>query len=877
MIKKDTGLTNDEVEASKRVFGTNEISKVKQTGFLKLLITSLGDPIIKILLIALGIKIIFLFKDFDWFETIGIVIAIFVASFISTISEYGSEAAFAKLQEEAAKIKARVKRNNNLVEIPIDEVVVGDIISLASGDSIPADGYLIEGNVTVDESSLNGETKEIKKKSILNSNSSLESNNMVYRGSVVYSKEALMYVSAVGDQTIYGRLAKEVQAEQPESPLKTRLRGLAKVISKIGYLGAGLVTIAYLFNTIVIQNNFIGANIIADLTNLPLMFSYLLHAATLSVTIIVVAVPEGLPMMITLVLSSNMKRMLKNNVLVRKLVGIETAGSLNILLTDKTGTLTKGKLEVVDFITGDLKHLYSEFEIEKYVNLHKIFYRGAVLNNSSRYNEKGQVIGGNITDRSLLAFVNYRDNIYVKKISSTPFDSALKYASTTIDDGTKKVLIKGASEKIIPHCRFFYETDGKKTILKNVAKITREIELATHKGMRVLVLAENLEPNDYNIFKNLVLVGIILIKDELRPEAINGLELVTSAGIDTIMITGDAKDTAVAIGKELGLVKNSQDIILTSDELDNLTDEDIKTKLKNIKIIARALPTDKSRLVRICQEMDLVVGMTGDGVNDAPALKKCDVGFAMGSGTEVAKEASDIVILDDNFLSISKAILFGRTIFKSIRKFIVFQLTVNMCALGLSIIGPFVGISTPITIIQMLWINMIMDTFAGLAFSFEPPLLEYMKEPPKKKSEPIMNAYMYSEILVTGIYASIMCLLFLKLPIFKEIVRTGENFKYLMTAYFALFIFIDVFIAFNARTERLNIFANLKKNKVFLAVIAFICIVQIYLIYNGGDLFRTYGLSSFEFLLVLLLASTVLPADGLRKWYIKKRGWSKSV
>ena len=322
------GLTTKEVIESKKKYGTNIIAAKKNNSFIKLLLESLGDPIIKILIIALGIKIVFLLKDFDWYETIGIVIAIFIASFISSISEYGSEKAFIKLQEESSKIKCRVKRNGKIEEIFIEDVVVGDIVILEAGDKIPADGIIIEGDIYVDESSLNGEAKEIHKKpSIINETKE----SLVYRGTVVYSKQAIMKVEKIGDNTYYGILAKELQEKQPDSPLKIRLRHLATIISRIGYIGAILVSFSYLFSKIIIDNNFNIDLIIKTVTNISIMFKYILNALTLSVTIIVVAVPEGLPMMITLVLSSNMKRMLKNNVMVRKMMGIETAGSINIL------------------------------------------------------------------------------------------------------------------------------------------------------------------------------------------------------------------------------------------------------------------------------------------------------------------------------------------------------------------------------------------------------------------------------------------------------------------------------------------------------------------------------------------------------------------
>ena len=842
------GLTDKEVLVSRKKHGENTITQSKKNSFFKEYIITLSDPIIRILLIALAIKTIFLIKQFDFFETVGIVIAIFLASFISTISEYGSEKAFEKLQEESSKIKCRVKRNNKIVEIPIEEVVVGDIVMLNSGDRIPADGIIISGSIDVDESSITGEAKEVLKDTI---------NKNLFRGTVVLSKEAIMLTKSVGNNTFYGSISKELQEKNPESPLKIRLRHLAKIISRIGYIGAALVFISYMFSKIVIENNFNMNLIMATVTNMPIMLGYILYGLTLCVTIIVVAVPEGLPMMITLVLSSNMKRMLKDNVLVRKLTGIETAGSLNILFSDKTGTITKGKLEVISFYDGNLKG-YNNFSSinNDIIKLSFIASNPAILSND-------KIIGGNITDKALLKFA-YPNNYKYDVLETTPFNSKDKYSTAKIKYNSDTLfLVKGAPEIILDKCDF-YLCNGEKRYLNKKVILNDFINKTTLTGARLLAIAYS--NKDFN---GLTFLGFIVLKDEIRKEAIEGIKLVKKAGIQTVMVTGDNKNTALAIAREAGLYKDN-DLIITSEEMKNMSDDYLKKNLYRLKVVARAIPTDKSRLVRISQELNLVVGMTGDGVNDAPALKKADIGFAMGSGTEVAKEASEIVLLDDNFLSIAKAILYGRTIFKSIRKFIIFQLTVNICAVSLSIIGPFIGIETPVTVIQMLWINMVMDTLAALAFSFEPPLIEYMEEKPKKRDEAIINKYMFHEIFFTGLYSTILCILFLKLPMISNLYRNDS--KYLMTAFFGLFIFIGIFNSFNARTHRLNLLANLYKNKAFIVVISFIVIVQVLLIYFGGTLFRTFGLNFFEFQFMILLSATVIPVDFLRKYYLRKRG-----
>lgn len=861
MINKN-GLTSDKVIKNRKKYGNNSLTKKNNDTFFKLLLETLSDPIIKILLIALGIKTIFLIKDFDWYETVGIVIAIMVASLISSISEYGSMRAFNKLTEETSLIKVRAKRDNKVIEIPINDVVYNDIILLGEGDKVPADGIIVSGTIAVDESMLDGEAKEKYKKACIDINK-IEDDNKVYMSSVVYNGSALMLVTQVGDNTIYGKLAQELQEKEDPSPLKLRLTELAKNISRIGYVASFLVAFSFLFNKIFILNEFNISMILSTLTNYKIMFSYILEAMTLCVTIIVVAVPEGLPMMITLVLSSNMKTMLKNNVLVRKLMGIETAGNINVLFTDKTGTLTNGKLEVVGILSSSLE----EIDIKK-LNSHmkELFMDSLSVNNESVYDTKNnKIIGGNITDKAILNYVKlYKSK--AKVINRMPFSSEKKYMFTKIDNmGNKIKLIKGAPEVIINASNSYYDEFGIKKNISDKNKILSKVKELSGSKLRLIALAISDDIFVTDNLKNITLLGFIVLADSIRENVLEGISLVKSASIQTIMITGDNKETAVSIARELNLIESADDIVITSDKLDKMTNEDIIKIFPKIRVIARAMPSDKSRLVNIAHEQGMVCGMTGDGVNDAPALKKADVGFAMGSGTEVAKEASDIVILDNNFMSIAQSVLYGRTIFKSIRKFIICQLTINLCSLTVSIIGPFIGIPVPITVVQMLWINMIMDTLSGLAFSYEPALNDYMKEPPKKKSDHIINRYMISQILVTGIYSSIICIFFMKSSIINNIYTPVSK----LTAFFGLLIFISIFNALSARTNRLNIIANIKKNKVFISIIGFITIVQIFIIYKGGDLFRTHGLNMKEFIIMFILSISVLPVDFIRKIIIK--------
>lgn len=859
----NNGLNNEEVKENRKKYGSNNISGKNTNTFFNLFIETLGDPIIKILIIALAVKTIFLFKDFDYFETIGIVIAILVASLISAISEYGSNKAFERMQEESSKINVRVRRNKKIIEISIDDIVKNDVIILSSGEKIPADGILIRGKLSVDESSLNGESKEVYKELTKDINI-ISDKNKVYRGTTIYDGTAEVLITKVGMDTLYGKMAKELTTGEDISPLKLRLTNLAKIISKIGYIAAILIAISYLFSKIFILNNF-NLSIIKAIP-LNTIIGYILEAMTLAVSVLVMAVPEGLPMMITLVLSTNSKKMLKNKVLVRKMVGIETAGSLNILFTDKTGTITNGKMEVISILDGSLNE-YTNIN-ELLPSYRQILIDSIIYNNDSEYDSTtNKIIGGNITDKALLSFAGQNKKDTIKIIDKIMFNSQNKYSISIIEKNNKKIkLIKGAPDVLLKYTTNYIDENGKSKYLDK-EKLMSIIKEKTNKGIRAIAIStsQSIYPTD-NIRRN-ILVGIIFIKDEIRKEARDGLNLIKSAGINTIMVTGDSKETATSIAKEVGIVSNNADVILSSNELSKINDEELKKIIPRLKVVSRALPKDKKRLVLLSKELGLVTGMTGDGVNDCIALKKADVSFAMGSGTEVAKEASDIVILDDNIVSISKAILYGRTIFKNIRKFIIFQLSVNVSAILLALIGPFIGVPSPITVVQMLWINMVMDTLAGLAFSYEVPRIEYMKEQPKKKEENILNKYMINEILSSGLYSLVLCIIFLKLPIIKSLFVDNNHF---MTSFFCLFIFLATFNAFNARTHRLNIFAHLSENKIFLLIILFIIIVQISITYSGITIFQTTRINIKELLITIVLSFSIIPLDIIRKIITKK-------
>ena len=854
-------LTPEEVERSRALHGENLLPRTKKAGFWRKFLSNMGDPVIKILLVALAVNVIFMFRDSNPIESIGIAVSILLATLISTLSEQGSEKAFDKLDAESRNEKCRVRRADQsggrvaVTEIPFSEVVVGDIVLLSAGEKIAADGVLISGRVSVDQSGLNGESREAEKRAGEDFKPDLSALSSVFGGCTVTSGEGEMEVVRVGKESFLGGISREIQAETRQSPLKLRLGKLARQISVFGYIAAALCAVAYLINALVIDP--------PSTINTMVVLSELLHAFTLGLTVVVMAVPEGLPMMIAVVLSSNIKRMVRDQVLVRKPVGIEAAGSMNILFTDKTGTLTEGKMRVGGILLSDGTRLtpkslsQSAPKIAELYNLFGHFGESQI--------SRGRAVGGNATDRAIAESVACFNEPSGYRVSERlPFDSAKKYSAVRLVGKTNLTLVKGAPELLIPFVSTAMTPDGREESVSRQA-LTKNLLSPAQSGWRVLALCLSHSPlgRDGSL-SSLCLLCAVLIADELRPEAPCAVDELKRAGVQIVMITGDNRGTAVAVAEKCGIL-HSGDLCLTSGELATLKDEELKALLPKLRVVARALPSDKSRLVRLAQELGLVVGMTGDGVNDAPALKAADVGFAMGSGTSVAKEAGDVIILDDNLASVARAVLYGRNIFKSIRKFIVLQLTVNLCAVGVTMIGPFIAIESPVTVVQMLWINIIMDTLGGIAFAGEPALPFCMRERPKARDESILNGYMVNQIACLGSFTVALCVFFLKSEWVTSRFSGGEGSISHLTAFFAFFIFAGVFNCFNARTDSLRLFRGLSKNRVFIAVMLAVTVIQIAFVYLGGSVLRTVPLSAHDLVFTMAFATLVFPFELIRK------------
>jgi len=871
------GLSDNAVSESRKIYGANVVTTQEAEGFFDKLRTNLKDPIIVILIVALAVTVFLAAMGFaPWYEGLGIAFAVVMATLIATWSEYSNENEFQRLLEEASKVKVKVFRNSTLVEILIDDLVVNDLVLLQPGDTVPADGYLLTGEIELNESALTGESETVKKTGADDEkHSEAEEKYEMSRAALVVDGEAVMKVLEVGDKTKYGATLKELtSAETRPSPLQEKLATLGRQISRFGYVGALFIAFSFMFNHIFLEGG--GWEIYFSKPDGEIIY-HIVTAIILAIIIIVVAVPEGLPMMIAVVLSMNMHKLLKAKVLVRKLLGIETSGSLTILFTDKTGTLTQGKLTVSELLLGNAEHLQSYKEIPENLRETVSF---ALRNNTPALIDTGdpenpKIVGANPTGQALLRFLgadlDKQDDVKVKV--NIPFNSAYKFSATQVEGSQNLTMVKGAAEIVLAGCTHYLDVDGNKVELDS-EKLKEEMLGLSERAMRLIGLAvSNKDLGEENVLpSDLTLVGIFGLRDEMRKESKTAVETARRAGIQVVMITGDAKDTAQAIAREVGILEKEQALVLTSKELGEISDEELIKILPDMRVVARALPADKNRLVKLAKSMNWVVGMTGDGVNDAPAVKNADVGFSMGDGTDMTKESSDIVILDNNFISLTNAVRYGRTLLKSIRKFLIFQLTVNVAAILVAFLGPFFGIDLPLTMTQLLWVNIVMDTLAAFAFSGEAALKRYMNEKPIPKGESLISGDMWSAILIDGIFMASISIYFLTSDFVAglfvcDAVRCPdpELNLVLLTGFFGFFVFMNNFNKFNARTEGLNLFEHITENRNFLVVVILIFFLQTSFTYFGGEVLRTVGLTLEEWFYVLAFAITIIPLDLTRK------------
>lgn len=885
---KFNGLSDKEVEQSREKYGSNQIPDSEPTTFWEEFKETFSDPMIKILLAIAALMIVMFFFGYaEIYEPLGTIIAVFIVAFVSAKTGVASDTKYRELKDNTEKDKCKVHRNGVVTVIEVDDVVVGDKILLQSGDKIPADGILIDGALKVDNSALNGEAEECKKTAADPSvqladditGDTFVDKSSLFRGAVVFDGEGILDVRKVGLKTMMGKMAEEMQEDEPDSPLKVKLAKLAKQISTFGYIGAIVIALFYLAHAMLVFEGGPSGYFAQPVQDIIMS---VINAVSLAVVIIVCAVPEGLPLMISLVLMQNTSKMLDHNVLVRKAEGIETAGSLNILFSDKTGTITKGSLEVVDFFCADGNSIDIP-QLSKHSKVKGLVDLAIGKNTQSMFDASHRVIGGNATDQALMKFIG--EETFNALVSNTEyvvtaqqgFNSTNKFSQARIDS-VGKTFYKGAPERLLAAATKYLDADGNIREMDK-AVLDRKIDELAAKAMRVLAFGYSESALvESKINEDIVIIGLVGIRDDVRPEARDAIKEVQNAGIQVVMITGDRLETAVAIAKDAGLLKSNDDMAISSAQLNEMTDDEVKKIIPKIRVIARALPTDKSRMVRLCQEMNLVVGMTGDGVNDSPALKRADVGFAMGSGTEAAKEAGKIVILDDNFKSIKDAILYGRTIYHNILKFCKFQLVINVTAVIVSAIAPFFGVDEPLKVTHLLFVNLVMDSLGAIMLGNEPALEKYMLEKPRRRDESIISKQMMAQIIIMGLWLTVVSFVYLKAPFFTGLFASEEQH---LTGYFVLFIVSALFNGFNVRDDGFSIFKGLDQNTGFLKVFVLIIVVQA-LIVNAalvpftvftwiGNMFSCVPFGIKGWIAVVVLAVTMIPVDMLRKLIVNRK------
>ena len=858
-IRKYQGLTNDQVLESRRLHGENILTPPEKESVWKRFMEKFRDPLIVILLVAGTLSIGISFYEYFglggskgvFLEPVGIFVAIILATGLAFVFEYKAGKEFAILNQVHDDEAVRVIREGSVMKVPKREIVVGDIVMIGTGDEIPADGRLLETvSMSVDESTLTGEpvTHKSTDEKDFDKDATFPS-NQVLRGTKVLEGHGVFEVEAVGDATENGKVFVAAQIDDHvKTPLSEQLEKLGKLISWLSYGIAALVIVARLADFFITVSPFDSIYFI----------TYSLQTVMIAVTLIVVAVPEGLPMAVNLSLAYSMRRMLKTNNLVRKLHACETMGAVTVICTDKTGTLTQNQMRVAELFTIRKDTVGKEADSLT----QEALYLNMAVNSTAQLH--GEEVIGNPTEGALLLWLKEKGLDYLELretceiLDEVPFSTEKKYMATTVSSSTSPITyIKGAPEIVMAICDMTVEDQ----------KIYQDILLEyQQKAMRTLGFAVR-QSSSQPVF-----LGVVAISDPVRQEVPEAVRECLAAGIDVKIVTGDTPATAIEIARQIGLMEGGSSAVITGTELELLTDKELQERAGQLKIIARARPMDKKRLVEALQARGEVVAVTGDGTNDAPALKTAHVGLSMGDGTAVAKEASDITIIDNSFSSIGRAVMWGRSLYRNIQRFILFQMTVNVVACLIVLIGAFCDMRSPLTVTQMLWVNLIMDTFAAMALASLPPTKQVMRERPRDRRNFIISRPMRWFIMGVGLALS-----FLLLAIYFWFQYTDGFSAYDHSLFFTIFVMLQFWNLFNAKAflTGKSAFSQLGQSKEFLFIVALIFIGQILIVELGGQMFNTVPLSLRDWLIVVFNTSLVFLFGELvrifRKQYFHNR------
>lgn len=859
------GLSDAEVAKSAQEHGTNQLSKKEMESIWSMFLDAFKDPSVIVLcvslLISLSVTIISqmipaLSGRGDYIELVSIVLAIVASTTITTRSAYKNQSRFNALHEEYSKTYAKTMRNGKLQNILTNDLVIGDIVLIQAGDKVPADGLVRKGKVKVSQAALNGESVDVTKEETDSDEDALtdnfDSRSKIFMGSVVTSGECYTETTVIGDASELGKINKSLTEDEDERKDTTSLK-LEVLVGQIGKLGGFCAAVAAILQVVL---GIMRAEEAVQVTQVILLVS---DAIMLGASIMIMAIPEGLGVIVSLVQSMNSESMYKHNIMVSHNAAFADSAYVNILFSDKTGTITKGNLRISEFLLGN-GQILKEYKDKERLS------EAITYNNMAKISADKKASGSNNMDRALLdyAIENYGvesvDESRIKEMSG--FDSEKKCATVEMMDGT--VYWKGATESIINDITDYIDEDSRlqKFTAEHKNHLLNSMKMQAERTMKMLAVVEIKGSKK-------ILMTVLCLRDDVRSDAVETVHILHNGGIQVVMVTGDAEDTAIAIAKEAKIIENDTDIVLTHDELAAMSDAELKEKLPNLRVVSRAKPLDKKRLVSVAQSLENVVGMTGDGVNDAPALKQADVGFAMGDGTAVAQEAGDVVILNNSLTSIKESILNSRTMAKSIAKFLIFQLTVNVSTLLMNILAPVLGWTEPFSIVQILWINLVMDCGAGIALAMEPVLARYMNEKPAHRNDKLLSPYIKSAVGTSAVFITFGSILILENAFgILDFVRPADCADvdlFDKTFMFAFFLYSVIFNGLNVRSENYNLFEHIGENKNFIYVMSGVFIVQTIILQVAGPIFRTTPLNARAFFVSLLLAVIIIPVDMVRK------------